>query len=101
VVSKLEANSTPGSKVLVSQCCGGTKLFATLKFQGIGKKRKLAASNWRAEDATGRSLTTEKPTTRTREVVEGRLKESITETLVVISSQKLCFIVDQQRQPVK
>jgi hypothetical protein len=97
IVEKLASNSRNGPKVLVSQCCGGLKLFATLKVQGSGKNKKMLASSWRAEDAAGKSLAIQKPTSRVRTVfLEGR-KENIRETLIVIESQKLCFVVAKVR----
>src|SRR4030095_2360118 len=68
IVEKLASLSRNGPKVLVSQCCGGLKLFATLKVQGSGKSKRTLASNWRAEDAAGKSLATQKPTSRVRTV---------------------------------
>jgi hypothetical protein len=101
VVEKLDSNSLTGSKVLIWQCCGGIKLFAKLRVQGSGKTRRTVASNWRAEDANGTRLATV-PQNRTRTVsLKGNLNEKVTEQLLVIKSQSLCFVIAQKREIVR
>ena|SRR5437660_11692705 len=97
VVEKLNSNSLTGSKVLVWQCCGGIKLFARLRLKGSGKSRKTVASNWLVEDANGNRLGIIRQN-RTRTVpLKESLNERLTEELLVIKSQNLCFVVAQKR----
>jgi len=102
IVEKLSSNSLTGNKVLVWQCCGGIKLFAKLKVQSRGRSKKTIASNWQAEDAQGATLKIDPQRNRIRTVtLKGNLREKITEQLLVINSQKLCFVVDQKREIAK
>jgi len=102
IVEKLNSNSLTGNKILVWQCCGGIKLFAKLRIQSSGRSKKTIASNWQAEDAHGAKLGIEPPRNRTRTVtLKGNLKEKITEQLLMINSQKLCFVVEQKREIAK
>lgn len=88
IVERLEKNSQAGNKVLVWQCCGGIKLFATLRLS----RGKTIASNWKAEDAKGGKLDYAKQT-RTTSVSLKEVNQKYRELLVVIKSQKLCFII--------
>ena len=101
ILDKLETNSRSGSKVLVTQCCGGIRLYARLRTSGSGLYRRTVASDWRAEDDKGRNLVIRQQKRTRNNSVQGRIKERITETLVVIDSQKLCFVIEQFREVVR
>ena len=95
IVKKLETNTKSGANILITTCCGGVKLYATLRVL----RGRTTASNWRAEDQQGQNLPIEKPSQRTRTVsIAGRPKERITETVIVITSKGICFVIAQRRE---
>ncbi len=84
------------NRVLVSQCCGGIKLFANVKV-GQGKKNIVG---WIAEDSNGSPLETTE-VERKRMASPKSNSQQITETLLIVSASNVpCFIIARKRMVV-
>jgi len=94
IVERLEKNTQTGNKVLVWECCGGIKLFANLRTSS----RKTIPSYWQAENEKGNKLQITSQTRTVSTSAKG-INQKFREHLLVITSEKLCFII--KRDAVK
>lgn len=97
VRNKLEVNSeVKDNRMLVSQCCGGVKLFAKVRVEKKTNKRTIIG--WHAEDSQRNSLEIVEQQRSRITPIKARQKERITDTLLLIKSHNACFIIAQKRE---